>query len=380
MRTPSQQRYQAIRRVTVVGAVVNVVLAILKVVFGFIGQSHALISDGIHSFSDLASDLLVVFAAKHSNEDADENHPYGHARIETAFTVALGVFLILVALGLIIDAGQRLLQPEKLLQPTAWALLIAAVSIGAKEWLYHYTVRVAKRVHSGLLRANAWHHRSDAISSVVVLIGVAGSMLGLAYLDAFASVAVALMIAKIGWDQGWQAVSELVDTGLEPERVAEIEEAIEQVEGVKDMHTLRTRRMGGEALVDVHVQVNPRLSVSEGHYIGEYVRTQLLENFSEISDVTVHIDPEDDETSRLSDDLPLRRDITPKLREAWQELIDPALIKTINLHYLNGKIDVEVILPLSAAKDMQHAKQLAAAFYEKGLLLDRIDKVNVYFA
>ncbi len=213
----NHRRYQESRTVTVVGAAINAVLAVLKVAVGFFGHSHALITDGIHSFSDLASDAVVLYAAKHGSQDADAEHPYGHARIETAFTVALGVLLLLVSLGISLDAGRRLLDPELLLRPEPIALLVAIVSLLSKEALYRYTARAAKRLHSPLLHANAWHHRTDALSSVVVLVGVAGAMFGVNDLDALASVGVALMIAKIGWDLGWDAIRELVDTGLAPE-------------------------------------------------------------------------------------------------------------------------------------------------------------------
>ncbi|HAB92802.1 MAG TPA: cation-efflux pump, partial [Pseudomonas sp.] len=153
----AQARDQAMRNTSVVGAVVNLVLTVVKVIFGIIGQSHALIADGVHSLADLSTDLMVWFAAKYSNQPADKEHPYGHARIETAFTVALGVVLIITAIGIVFDSAQRLLNPETLLQPTPIVLLIAAISILANEGLYQYTIRAAKQFNSGLLKANAWH-------------------------------------------------------------------------------------------------------------------------------------------------------------------------------------------------------------------------------
>ena len=375
-----EQRYRATRKASIIGAIVNIILAIAKLVFGVIGQSQALIADGIHSFSDLATDAMVLFAAKRSSADADEDHPYGHGRIETAFTVALALFLIAVAIGIIVDAGRRLLQPDTLMHPAPLTLYIAALSILANEVLFQYTLRIAKRIRSPMLRANAWHHRSDAISSVIVLVGVAGAMFGLDYLDAFASVGVALMIAKIGWDLGMNAMRELIDTGLEPERLAEIRDSIAEVEGVKDFHMLRTRRMGGEALVDVHVQVNPHLSVSEGHQIGEYVRHRLTERIDDVSDVTVHIDPENDQDSALCEGLPLRRDIVFQLRERWRSLLDPGLIRGLNLHYLSGKIHVEMVLPLDKFDNLEQTRELAQALRQQTQTLDDIGSVRVYFS
>ena len=377
--TTSTDRYQTMRNVSLVGAAVNLFLAISKIVFGFISQSHALIADGLHSFSDLATDLLVAFAARHSNQDADEEHPYGHARIETAATVGLGILLIAVAMGITMDAGQRLLDPVLLMHPAPIAMAVALVSILANEWLYAYTLRIARRVNSQLLRANAWHHRTDSLSSVVVMIGVGGSLLGLEYLDAFASVVVALMIAKIGWEQAWQAVQELIDKGLEPERVNKISQLITEVQGVKDLHMLRTRRMGSDALVDVHVQVDPRLSVSEGHQIGEYVRAKLLRTIDEVSDVTVHIDSEDDADSHLCAGLPLRHKVLAELRQRWQGLLSEDQIQQINLHYLSGKIHIDILLKPNHTMDLPQNPQLT--FELKKVLADvsYLGKINVYF-
>lgn len=344
----AQARDQAMRKTSVVGALVNLILTVLKVVFGVIGQSHALIADGIHSLADLSTDLMVWFAAKYSNQPADKEHPYGHARIETAFTVGLGVVLIATAVGIVMDSAQRLLSPETLLQPTPIVLLIAAISIIANEGLYQYTMRAAREFKSGLLTANAWHHRSDAISSIVVLIGVAGSLMGMPYLDAFAALGVAFMIGKIGWDQAWSSIRELIDTGMEPKTTRAIERIIENIEGVRGVHMLRSRRMGGSYLIDVHIEVDERLSVSEGHKIAEYVRLQLIDSDKDISNALVHIDPEDDSLALLCEDLPLRREVLADLRMAWAGDIDAAQCSLVTLHYLSGQVHVDLVRPLQA--------------------------------
>ena len=341
------ERYRAMRNVTLVGTAVDALLAVLKLVVGVLANSAALVADGVHSLSDLVTDFFVLFAARHSNRAADAQHPYGHGRFETVATVLLGMALILVAIGITWDSIHRLFNPEDLLTPGAWALVIAALSIVLKEWIYHYTMRVAKRIKSEMLKANAWHSRSDAISSVVVVIGVAGTMAGLEYLDAVAAVVVGVMVAKIGWDLVRQSVYELVDTALDPERVEMIRREILSVGGVRELHMLRTRRMGSEALVDVHVIVDQALSVSEGHFIGERVRKRLLECIEEVADVTVHVDPEDDEKRRPSLNLPGRSQIRTRLEQAWGDNPLVPFIERINLHYLDGKLEVEVCLPAS---------------------------------
>ncbi len=343
-------RYREIRKVTLVGALCNVLLAAAKIVFGIIGQSQSLIVDGVHSLSDLASDMLVVLAAKQGSQVADDEHPYGHARIETAFTVGLGVLLIVVGVGILLDAVHRLFDPNMLLHPGWLALGVAAASVIIKEALYWYTRHVAKEVRSNLLHANAWHHRSDAISSVIVIVGIAGSMAGLHYLDAIAAAGVSLMIAKIGWDLSWHSIKELVDTGLDVDRVEAIRNCILSVNGVRTLHLLRTRRMGQDALVDVHIMVPPRVSVSEGHYISESVRSRVVREINEVADVMVHIDPEDDETRPPSMMLPLRDELIRTLEQEWMEIPAARQIERVTLHYLDGKIAVDVLMPLDVLK------------------------------
>ena len=372
-------RYRTARRVTVVGAAVNLVLAVAKVVIGWLAHSQALIADGVHSLSDLASDAVVLLAAKHASREADREHPYGHGRIETAATVALGVALIAVGLGIAIDAGRHLLDPALLAVPGAAALAVAVASVLSKEWLYHYTVRVARALRSDMLRANAWHHRTDAVSSLVVLAGVGGAMAGFPYLDAVAAIGVAGFIVKIGWDLAFRSVRELIDTALEPERVEAIRRAILAVDGVRSLHMLRTRRMGPDALVDVHIQVDPRLSVSEGHQIGETVRRRLIEQIDEVADVTVHVDPEDDAEGPRCEGLPLRAEVLERLGRRWAGVPAARRIEEVTLHYLDGRIHVDVTLPLDVARDRAEAEALARALREAAAGLEGIGEVRVHF-
>jgi len=373
------ERARITRRVTLVGALFNLLLSVLKLLFGFVGNSHALIADGIHSLSDLLSDALVFVAAHHAHQEPDEQHPYGHGRFETAATLGLALFLILVAAGLVWDATERLFYPETLLQPSAIALYVAAASILIKEWLYHYTRLAAKRIRSDMMKANAWHHRSDAVSSVVVLVGVAGTMAGLSYLDAIASVMVGLMIAKIGWELGWGAVKELVDTGLEADRIEKIREIIEGVDGVHGIHMLRTRRIGADASADVHVLVNPRLSVSEGHMISLMVEQRLRGGIEEIADVTVHIDPEDDEEAPTCLGLPTRSQAISTLQRSWAPLPSFEALEQIVLHYLSGRIEVDCYFSLDAFQDRGQSQALQAALQRELEGHEEFASVRVFF-
>ncbi|WP_457665420.1 cation diffusion facilitator family transporter [Thiolapillus sp.] len=345
-------------RVAVVGAAVNIILSVVKVVVGVMGNSQALIVDGIHSLSDLMTDILVLVASHHASHGPDENHPYGHGRFETAATLALGAFLVLVAGGIMWDSVERLMRGGEAQSPAAIALYAALFSILANEALYWYTIIVARRINSELLRANAWHHRSDAVSSIVVLIGVGGAMLGHHWLDLAAALIVGAMVAKIGWDLGWGAMRELVDESLEEDKVDEIRTIIRNIPGVSSLHMLRTRRQGHEAMADVHVQVAPWISVSEGHMISIAVEEQIKANIEEIADVTVHIDPEDDETTPTCKGLPLREQALETLQEAWKELDCLGKQERILLHYLGGKIDLDIFFPLQCYENTGQAAEL----------------------
>ena len=380
MRDAAPERYAIIRRVTLVGAGVDLVLALGKIVGGFAAHSQSLVADGVHSLSDLVTDLLVLLAAKLARAKPDAEHPYGHERIETAATVALGVVLILIGAGIAFDAFRRLFHPEELPIPAWWAMAIAAVSVGFKEGVYHYTMRAAKRFRSKLLEANAWHARSDAASSIVVIIGVGGTLLGLGYLDAIAAVIVAWMIGRMGYRLARQSVEELIDTGLEPEQVESIRAALMEVDGVRDLHMLRTRQMGPKSLVDVHILLDdPKLSVSEGHQISETARAELIRKFHDIEDVTVHIDPEDDEEVAQGRHLGLRGEVEARLRAAWADVPEAGSIRRITLHYLDGRIEVEVELPLELALGFDSPEPIRQRFEQAASQDPDVSGVRVLF-
>ena len=362
MEITSEYRKQQTNRITWWGVAVNLFLAVIKTAGGLIGQSQALLADGIHSISDLASDGMVLLAAKHAGEEADEDHPYGHGRFETVVTVILGIFLIIVAGGIAYDAVIRLQHPEDIKVPATFTLAIAVISILANEGLFHATKAVAHKIRSPMLEANAWHHRSDAVSSIVVLIGISAAFFGYPLVDAVAAILVALMISKIGLDLSKQGMEELVDTALDAETVEKVREAILSIDDVRHMHMLRSRRMGHNALIDVHIQVSPRLSVSEGHHIAETVEKTIIDKFEEINDVTVHIDPENDEQAARCKDLPLRTEVLSELNKAWANHEVLKNIDDVTLHYLDGRVSVDASLPMSHLPDFDKAAALQEEF------------------
>jgi cation diffusion facilitator family transporter len=379
MELTAAQRHQAINKVTLWGVFVNLVLSVTKLAGGFFGQSQALIADGLHSLSDLASDAMVFIAAKHASEEADEEHPYGHARFETIATVALAVLLIIVGLGIAYDAIVSLVSHELIEKPDLFTLWIAALSIFSNEGLYHYTKSVGNRIRSNLLLANAWHHRSDAVSSIVVLIGIAGTQFDMPKLDAYAAIVVAIMIARIGFKLGYDSIQELVDASLEPELVDKIRHKILSHEGVRELHMLRTRRLGHHAHVDVHILVAPKLSVSEGHHISETVEKMLIESFDTINDVTVHIDPEDDEQVAQSINLPLRGELLTALKAEWSKIPELDPIDEITLHYLSGEISVEASMPLEKVGDIELTKDLQTRFSKASTSVPTVGRAILKF-
>lgn len=337
-------RYQQVKRITLIGAMLNFLLSLLKLVFGTLAGSHALVADGVHSLSDLLTDALVLLTAKFACREADRAHPYGHERIETVGSVALAVILIIVSLGLIVEALTQIHGNEMKAPPGQMALIVAIFSVLTNEWLYHATLRVGRKVQSAMLQANAWHHRSDALSSVVVIVGLIGTTLGWLYFDAVAAIIVALMILKMAFSIGKRGIAELIDTALDDEGVALITQVINSVPGVRELHQLRTRRMGASVLIDVHVLVDPCLSVSEGHYIGDQVQAHLFSQVANVSDVIVHVDPEDDEINPSCVDLPVRKVVRESLADALKALSADDLnhaMKHMRLHYLEGALTIE---------------------------------------
>lgn len=333
-------RYQQAKKVTLIGALVNALLGVIKLVGGIIFHSHALVADGIHSFSDLITDVMVLFASKYGSQMADDSHPYGHQRIETAATFLLALLLILAGTGIAWDALHDLLNHISE-QPNWVALLIALLSILANEVLFYYTQYIGKKIQSALIMANAWHHRSDAAASAVVALGLIGSLLGFAFLDAIAAIIVGLLIIKMGLTYGWNSVKELVDTAVEPAILENIEGIIQSINGVKKIHQLRSRLMGGDILIDVHILVSPYISVSEGHYIAQHVHHTLMEQCERVNDVIVHVDPEDDEEHCPSLHLPNRAALEKELLLPWQHTF-PMITHWV-LHYLESAIEIDLI-------------------------------------
>jgi len=358
MQPPNQDNATVAQKVTIIGMFVDIILGAIKLLVGSLSNSHALVADGIHSLSDAATDVFVIIITRISHHSPDANHPYGHARFETMGTFLLGSSLIAIGLLLAYNYIEIIFTDKTTLTPTWPALLVALISIVSKEWIFRYTKKAGEQLRSNLLIANAWHSRTDAFSSVIVFVGVAGSMAGIHWLDSIAAIFIAFIVLKIGGKLVWDSSKELVDTGLEPEQVEALRTTLLTIEGILDVHDLRTRRMGQDVLLGVHLQVSPAISVSEGHQIGEWATQELLKHHAFISDVIYHIDAEDDHDHKLQSSnalLPLRDEVIASLCEHYSQM--PPIERCV-LHYLSNKVNVELFIneadkPNISASDLQ---------------------------
>ena len=287
--TPAE-RAAAAKKSTMVSVVINVFMSATQVLVGIYAQSQALIADGIHSLSDLVSDFVVLFASHHSQKDADEDHPYGHHRFETAASLVVGGLLIAVALGMLWSAFEKLKNPDAIPEVHASALLVAFIALILKEILFRYMLKVAKEVKSSMLVANAWHARSDAASSLVVSVGIIGNLLGYPILDPIAALIVGLMIGKMGWEFGSDAFHDLMDRSANEHEVKSITETLLATPGVLGVHDVKTRKMGDMILVDAHLEVDATLTVEAGHDIGVAARHAVMQRHRVLNLLT-HVDP-----------------------------------------------------------------------------------------
>jgi len=284
------ERHEVARRSTLVSVVVNLVLTAVQVVVGVLAHSQALIADGIHSLSDLISDFVVLLANRHSRKEADDDHQYGHHRYETAASLVLGGLLLSVGVGMLWSAINKLNHHDAIPPVQPVALYVALGALCAKELLFRYMLAAAERVRSSMLVANAWHARSDAASSLVVALGIVGNLMGYPLLDPVAALIVGLMVTKMGWEFGWDALNDLMDRSVSEEQIARIQEILARTPGVHGVHDLRTRKMGDMIMVDAHLEVDGELSVREGHDIATAARDRVMAKMP-VLDVMTHLDP-----------------------------------------------------------------------------------------
>ena len=291
------KREDEIARVTLVGSVVNLLLVGLKAVAGVAGHSAAMVSDAVHSLSDFVTDIVVLIFVRVSARPQDDDHDYGHGKYETVATLFIGLALAAAAVGIVVSGARKLaawFQGEELPAPGALALWAALISIAVKELLYQYTHFKGKHLHSKALEANAWHHRSDALSSIGAAIGIGGAiLLGQRWtvLDPLASIAVGAMLVKVAWDLLGPSVGELTDSSLPADTEEEMLRIIRSVEGVEDPHNLRTRRVGNRIAAEVHIRLDGGQTLAEAHEKASEVERRFKERFGDQSHLIVHMEP-----------------------------------------------------------------------------------------
>jgi cation diffusion facilitator family transporter len=352
----SSEKHAVARKSTFVSIVLNLVLMVMQIVVGVIAHSQALVADGVHSLADLISDFIVLIANRASGAEPDADHNYGHSRYETVASLFLGALLIAVGVGMLWRAGEHLAHLDDIPAVHVGALVVAVLALVSKEALFRYMLREAERVRSAMLIANAWHARSDAASSLVVAIGIIGSLAGVRLLDPIAAAIVGFIVARMGWTFGWDALQDLSDRALDEAAAADIRTLLLATPGVRDVHELRTRKTGDFALVDAHILVDPLISVSEGHYIAESARSRVLAD-KRVLDALIHVDPENDAINRPAADLPPREQVSAAVEVALAR--QGVRVAAVNLHYLSTGLDIDVTIAADARANCEHDADLA---------------------
>ena len=363
-------------KVIAVGAVANLVLAVLKIAGGIVGRSTAMVADGIHSLSDLLTDGVVLFAHKIGQLPADENHPYGHGRAETLGATLVGAVIMVAGLGLAYGSWE-IIATDAFRTPTWPALVAAVISIAVKEILFRYTRAAGETTKSPSLVANAWHHRSDAFSSIAALVGIGGAMAGYPIMDPVAAIVVSVMILKVGYNIAFRGLSDLMDTALSEEKTRRIQTMINGMPGVVQTHNLRTRWIGGEVLMDVHILVDPEVSVTEGHHIAENVRRELIRAMDNVQDILVHVDTEDD---RAFDSIYWAN------RNYLEKQVDPMIASMddiqgrthLRAHYHGGKTTLEVFVIMRDGMGLEQTGTAVRELRENLQTIEHVDEVRVF--
>ena len=299
-------REQQIYRVTWVGFFANLFLSVGKIAAGIVGRSGAMIADGIHSISDFATDLVVMIFVKVSAMPKDDDHDYGHGKFETLATIIIGMALFVVAVGIFwksIKLVVAVANGQTIEPPEAIAFAAAAVSIAVKEGLYRYTKRIGEKVGSQVVVANAWHHRSDALSSIGTLLGIGGAyFLGQkwAVLDPIAAIIVSLLIAKVAYDLIKPGIGEMLERSLPKEQEDEIESIVLSNKHFSDVHNLKTRRIGSGIAIEMHVRVPGSMTVSDAHEATDDVEHRLREHYGQRTQVILHVEPKRESAGKNS--------------------------------------------------------------------------------
>lgn len=369
-----QQETQLAQRVTIIGAIWDTLLGIAKIIAGYLSQSNALIADGIHSLSDLVTDVFVLIASGNSRQAPDKNHPYGHLRFETLTTVLLGLILVVVATGIVFETFNSEATPS-----TTWYGVTAVIlTIVIKEAIFHYTRRAGEQINSKMLIANAWHSRSDALSSVAVLAGLVGVYFGYPWADKVASVIVGILIAKIAVEMIWENLAELVDTAPDPKTIDHIKQTVDSLKNVMAPHDIRARSMAGKIFLDMHIHVPAHSTVSEGHYLSDLVVYTIKKAHPQVQDVMVHVDTDDHIQSDTFGHehkgkppvllLPARQQVLADLGFILRRHRDYLDFEQTQLHYLNRTLSIVLVAKANLSSDKDFGRVTQSLLIDLGQL------------
>lgn len=282
--------YKLGKKVSIITIIINMVLGLLKIIAGFLGSSSAMIADGVHTASDVVTTVIVIFGLSIASKEADKEHPYGHEKFESAMAKLISILLF--ATGLYIGyQGILVLVSGEFSRPGIIALVAAGFSIVVKEFMYHYTIITARKIQSTSMKADAWHHRSDAFTSMGTFAGILGARFGLTFLDPLAAIVVSIFVMKVSVDLYLKSMDELVDHSAEPQVVENIKTLILSVEGVEEIRDLKTRVFGSGIYVDLEVAVDGNLSVKKGHTIAEDIHDTIESNITSVKHCMVHVEP-----------------------------------------------------------------------------------------
>lgn len=286
-----ENRYDESNKITIISILLNIVLTILKIIAGFLGNSTAIIADGLHSASDIITSIGILIGNKISRKPRDDEHQYGHEKAESIVSFILSAVLIIVAIKIGYDGVINLLNINTLEMPSVLPLIVSVISIGVKEYQYQITIRVAKKINSSSLKADAWHHRSDALSSIAAFIGIGGAMLGFKALDPIASIIVAVVVIKVGVDILKASCNELMDSSISKKDINQIENIIEndyEIYGIKDF---KSRKYGAVAYIDMSIFIDKSKTLEEAHDIADKLEQNIMSKLNYIKEINIHTEP-----------------------------------------------------------------------------------------
>ena len=308
-----ETRYEEASKVTILAILWNVFLSVIKIFAGVIGNSTAMIADGIHSASDIITSVGVLIGNKISSKPGDKEHNYGHEKAETLVSFLLSIMLIVVAVTIGVDGAKKIFNLNDVKVPTLMPLIVSLISIAIKEYQYRITIRVAKKINSPALKADAWHHRSDAFSSLAAFIGIGGAMLGYKVLEPIATIVVAVIVCKVALEIFINSMNELMDVSIDENQEKQIIEYCKQTAGVKHIKTMRTRKHGAFAYVDLVICVDGNLTVTQGHDIANDLEKKLINELTIIKGITVHVEPCTNEMDLCNKDLEIKDETTEEI-------------------------------------------------------------------